>query len=42
MNKLKILFERLGKEKTEQLIEIMSDISKIYQEDKGGELLCLD
>ena len=42
MLKLKTLFERLGKEKTNQLLEILGDISQIYKEDKEGELLCLD
>ena len=42
MNKLGVLFSKLGKEKTEQLICLMGDISKIYTEDKEGELLCLD
>ena len=42
MLKLKTLFERLGKEKTNQLLEILGDISRIYKEDKEGELLCLD
>ena len=42
MLKLKTLFEHLGKEKTNQLLEILGDISQIYKEDKEGELLCLD
>ena len=43
LNTIKTLFERLGDEKTNQMISLMEDIVNIYKEDEKGELLgCLD
>lgn len=39
LNNLKRLFEKLGEDKTNLMISLMSDITQIYKEDEKGELL---